>query len=132
MRSNYFVLPVFALANAGVALSSDVFEGHGTLLLAIMLGLVVGKPVGLFSASVLATRLGIATKPDAYSWVQLLGAGAMAGIGFTMSLFIAGQAFLVASDFAAAKVAVFAGSIVAAVVGTGILWFASPTNSGGE
>ena len=62
----------------------------------------------------LAVRLGIAVKPDAYSWRQLAGAGALAGIGFTMSLFIAGQAFPEPDDFAAAKIAVFAASVVSA------------------
>jgi Na+/H+ antiporter 1 len=60
----------------------------------------------LVGASALTVRLGIATKPDAYSWRQLAGAGALAGIGFTMSLFIAGQAFPTEFDFAAAKIAI--------------------------
>ncbi|MGE4246273.1 MAG: Na+/H+ antiporter NhaA, partial [Parvibaculaceae bacterium] len=64
-----------------------------------------------------------------YSWRQLAGAGALAGIGFTMSLFIAGQAFPVASDFAAAKIAVFAASIVSAVIGVALLWNARTPSS---
>jgi NhaA family Na+:H+ antiporter len=92
-RSSYFVLPVFALANAGVLLSMDALRGHEPLMLAIGLGLVVGKPLGFIGASALAVGLGLAEKPAAYSWRQLAGAGALAGIGFTMSLFIAGQAF---------------------------------------
>lgn len=60
-------------------------------------------------------------KPNAYSWLQLVGAGALAGIGFTMSLFIAGQAFPNPSDFGAAKIAVFAASAISAIVGTVIL-----------
>ena len=70
----------------------------------------------------LAVRLGIATKPDAYTWRQLAGAGALAGVGFTMSLFIAGQAFPAPADFAAAKIAVFAASIVSALIGVAVLW----------
>lgn len=66
--------------------------------------------------------LKIADKPAQYSWRQLAGAGALAGIGFTMSLFIAGQAFPAASDFASAKIAVFAASVLAAVIGVAILW----------
>ena len=125
LRSNYVVLPLFALANAGVALSPDLLRGHGAMQLAIVLGLVVGKPLGLASASLLAVRLGIAAKPDAYSWRQLVGAGALAGVGFTMSLFIAGQAFPVPADFAAAKVAVFAASVISAALGVAILWSAN-------
>jgi NhaA family Na+:H+ antiporter len=100
----------------------DVVGGHQQLMLAIIAGLVIGKPLGLISASALAVWLGLAVKPDAYSWRQLAGAGALAGIGFTMSLFIAGQAFPAASDFAAAKIAVFAASLLSAVIGVALLW----------
>jgi NhaA family Na+:H+ antiporter len=120
--SSYVVLPLFALANAGVAITPDALAGHEPLMLAIIAGLVIGKPLGLVSASAIAVRLGIATKPDEYSWRQLIGAGALAGIGFTMSLFIASQAFPVESDFSAAKIAIFAGSIASAVLGIAILW----------
>jgi len=123
-RSSYLVLPLFALANAGVELSADVVQGHGPLMVAIMAGLAIGKPVGLVGASALAVWLGIATRSAEYSWRQLAGAGALAGIGFTMSLFIAGQAFPVASDFAAAKIAVFAASVLSAAIGVGVLWSA--------
>ncbi len=120
--SSYVVLPVFALANAGVALSLDVFEGHGRLMTGIILGLVLGKPIGIFTAAWLATQLGIAEKPAAYSWRQLLGAGALAGIGFTMSLFIAGEAFQDPRDYVAAKIAIFIASLVAGIAGVLILW----------
>jgi NhaA family Na+:H+ antiporter len=122
LRSSYLVLPIFALANAGVAISTDVFSGHESLMLAIMIGLVIGKPLGFILASALAVRLDLAQKPNAYSWRQLTGAGALAGIGFTMSLFIAGQAFPVPGDFAAAKIAVFAASVLAALIGVAVLW----------
>jgi Na+:H+ antiporter, NhaA family len=124
-RSSYLVLPLFALANAGVALTGDVWTGHEPLLLAIVVGLVIGKPLGLTAASALAVRLGIAVKPEEYSWLQLAGAGALAGIGFTMSLFIAGQAFPAEADFAAAKIAVFAASVLSAIIGVALLWRAA-------
>jgi NhaA family Na+:H+ antiporter len=73
-------------------------------------------------AAALAVWSGLAVKPDAYSWRQLLGAGALAGIGFTMSLFIAGRAFPDAADFAAAKIGVFLASLLAGVLGAAILW----------
>jgi NhaA family Na+:H+ antiporter len=120
--SSYAVLPVFALANAGLVWSADVVEGHERLILAIVLGLVVGKPTGILLASWLAVRLGIATKPEAYSWRQLAGAGALGGIGFTMSLFIAGEAFQSESDFSAAKLAIFIASFMAGLLGVLILW----------
>jgi NhaA family Na+:H+ antiporter len=121
-RSSYLVLPLFALANAGVAMTIEVLRGHEPLMLAIIGGLVIGKPLGLVGACALAVWSGIAIKPREYSWAQLGGAGALAGIGFTMSLFIAGEAFPMASDFAAAKIAVFAASILSAAVGVLILW----------
>jgi len=92
-RSSFLVLPVFALANAGVVISAEVLGGHGALMAAIVCGLTIGKPAGFILASWLAVKLGLAEKPAAYSWRQLAGAGALAGIGFTMSLFIAGLAF---------------------------------------
>lgn len=123
-RSSYIVLPLFALANAGVVLSADVLEGREALMLAIMGGLVVGKLTGFVLACALAVRFGLAAKPAEYSWPQLAGAGALAGIGFTMSLFIAGEAFPAPADFAAAKIAVFAASVVSAMIGVAILWSA--------
>jgi NhaA family Na+:H+ antiporter len=120
--SSYFVLPVFALANAGLVWTSGILEGHGRLVMAIVLGLVVGKPAGILLAAWGAAKLGIAKKPGAYTWRHLAGAGALAGIGFTMSLFIAGEAFPEPADFTAAKVAIFMASTIAAVLGILILW----------
>ncbi|HEU4628607.1 MAG TPA: Na+/H+ antiporter NhaA [Gemmatimonadaceae bacterium] len=125
--SSYLVLPVFALANAGVVWSADVLQGHARLVAAVVLGLVVGKPVGIVAASWLAVRSGLAMKPTAYSWRQLGGAATMAGIGFTMSLFIAAQAFPRAGDFTAAKLAIFLASASAALLGTLLLRRAAGT-----
>jgi NhaA family Na+:H+ antiporter len=119
--SSYLVLPVFALANAGIVLSADIVAGHERLILAIVLGLVLGKPAGMLLTAYLAVRMGIAMKPDAYSWRQLAGAGALAGIGFTMSLYIAAKAFPDPQDFAAAKLAVFIASLAAGAIGTALL-----------
>jgi len=121
-RSSYFVLPIFALANAGVVIAAEILGGHGRLMAAIIFGLAIGKPAGFMLASWCAVKLRIAEKPSAYSWRQLAGAGALAGIGFTMSLFIAGQAFPVPADFAAAKIAVFAASVLSAIFGVAVLW----------
>jgi NhaA family Na+:H+ antiporter len=121
-RSSYIVLPIFALANAGVVISAEVLQGREALLAAIVAGLVIGKPLGILLVSALAVSLGIAVKPQEYSWRQLLGAGTLAGIGFTMSLFIAAQAFSVADDFSAAKIGVFAASAFSAAAGVMLLW----------
>jgi NhaA family Na+:H+ antiporter len=125
-RSSYIVLPIFALANAGVVISAEVLQGREALLAAIVAGLAIGKPLGMLLASALAVGLGLAIKPQEYSWRQLLGAGALAGIGFTMSLFIAAQAFSVPDDFSAAKIAVFAASVLSTMVGVIVLWNAKP------
>lgn len=121
-RSSYLVLPIFALANAGVLLSTTVMTGHGALMFAVIAALVIGKPVGILGAAAIAVATGMAIKPREYSWRQLAGAGALAGIGFTMSLFIAGQAFPIEADFASSKIAVFTASVVSAIIGVALLW----------
>jgi Na+:H+ antiporter, NhaA family len=128
--SSYFVLPLFALANSGLAWSAVVLQGHERLVSAIVLGLVLGKPIGMALGAALAVRLGIAVKPEEYSWVQMIGAGALAGIGFTMSLYIAHKAFPDESDFAAAKVGIFLASVIAGGLGTALLWRAAASDLG--
>jgi NhaA family Na+:H+ antiporter len=129
--SSYVVLPLFALANAGVMFSTGILGGgHEYLMLAIVAGLAIGKPLGMIVLCALAVWAGLARKPTEYSWVHLAGAGALAGIGFTMSLFIAGQAFPVPADFDAAKIAVFAASVLSAVVGVAILLAAPASDNG--
>ena len=119
--SSYLVLPLFALANAGLAWSADVLAGRGGLVAAIVLGLVAGKAIGILAGARLAVALRVAAKPATYGWRQVAGCGALAGIGFTMSLFIAGQA-LSGADFAAAKLAIYLASLLAAAIGLAILW----------
>jgi NhaA family Na+:H+ antiporter len=123
-RSSYIVLPLFAFANAGVILNVHALSGFEPLMLAMICGLVIGKPVGILLGSALAVRLGWASKPPEYSWHQLAGAGVLAGIGFTMSLFIAAEALPDPADFMAAKIAIFGASLLAAVLGVAILWHA--------
>lgn len=120
--SSYIVLPLFAFANAGVVVSLHVFDGHASLMLAIIAGLVVGKPIGIFAGAWLAARLGWALKPDAYTWRQLAGAGMITGVGFTMSLFIASRAYPSPEDFDAARIAIFIASILAGGAGVLALW----------
>jgi NhaA family Na+:H+ antiporter len=115
------VLPLFALANAGLLLTGTMFAGHERLILGIVVGLVLGKPLGMLLAAAAAVRLGLAVKPAAYTWRQLLGAGMLAGIGFTMSLYIAEKALTGEADFAAAKLAVFIASLAAGSLGSVLL-----------
>jgi NhaA family Na+:H+ antiporter len=131
IRSSYIVLPIFAFANAGVTFAPGLLDGRGGLVVAIAAGLLLGKPIGLLAASWLAVKSGLATKPDEYGWNQVLGAGCLAGIGFTMSLFIAGESFPLPADFDAAKIAIFIASAVSAFLGVAILfWAARRTRSG--
>ena len=119
--SSYVILPLFALANAGLALSFSFGPDHLRVGLAVACGLVIGKPLGMLAGSALAVRLGLASKPQAYSWMQLAGAAALAGIGFTMSLYIASKASTDPAAFAAVKLGVFAASIAAGAMGVALL-----------
>jgi NhaA family Na+:H+ antiporter len=111
---SFLIMPVFALANAGVPLAlSDLVQ---PVAVAVAAGLVVGKPVGIVLLSLLAVRLGMARLPDGVSWGALTGAGFLAGIGFTMALFIAGLA-LDGELLATAKVGVMGASVIAALIG---------------
>jgi len=117
--SAFFVLPLFALANAGVAISlAGVFD---PITLAVIVGLAVGKPLGIFGFSWVAVKLGFARKPPEYSWAMLLAAGSLAGIGFTMSLFIGNLAFEGAA-LESAKLGILIASLISAAVGMTLFW----------
>jgi NhaA family Na+:H+ antiporter len=111
------IMPVFALANAGVALAFGGGSATMPVMLGIVLGLVLGKPLGLLAACWLATRAGIAALPQGVGWRHMLGAGILAGVGFTMSLFVAGLAFGDAGLLGAAKLGILLASLVAGVAG---------------
>lgn len=119
--SSYLVLPVFALANAGVALDGLGDAVTSSVGLGVGVGLVVGKPLGIALACFVAIRLGIGRMPAATSWAQLIGVGAVAGIGFTVSLFIAGLSFADPALTDDAKVGILLASALAAVVGVLVL-----------
>lgn len=115
----FAIMPLFAFANAGVALKGLSFDGpERAVALAVVVGLLVGKPLGVVVSSALALKLGIASLPRGLSMRHLLVLGVVAGIGFTMSLFIAQLAFASASLLLAAKVGVLVAS--AAVVALGL------------
>ncbi|MBA2725873.1 MAG: Na+/H+ antiporter NhaA, partial [Actinobacteria bacterium] len=125
--TSYVVIPLFALANAGVVLSSDGLKDAfmSEVTLGIVLGLVVGKVVGIMGISLLAVRLGLASPPEGVSTRHLLAVSAVAGIGFTVSLFISALAFDDPSVIETAKIGVFAGSILAGALGT-VLFLTTP------
>jgi NhaA family Na+:H+ antiporter len=115
----YGVMPIFALANAGVTIGfTDLASSLAhPVTLGIALGLLVGKPAGIFLFSWAAVRLGICDLPTGVRWRQILGVGILAGIGFTMSLFITNLAFHQPALITDAKVGIFAASLLAGVVG---------------
>ena len=117
--SSFLIVPLFALANAGVPIRGDAFEGAGAAAVTggVMLGLVVGKTLGITGAAWLGIRLGIARLPEGANWKMMFGIAAIAGIGFTVSLFVAELAYTDGSLRDAAKLGVLAASTVAAIIG---------------
>lgn len=118
----WVVVPLFALANAGVSLPDDIggFVRQPAVA-ASALGLVIGKPFGIFLAAWLAVRLRWADLPDDSDWMRVFGVAALGGIGFTMSLFIAALAFGESAQLDAAKIGVLSGSLAAGVLGALLL-----------
>lgn len=122
----FFVMPVFALANAGIALGAEggiAFTSPVTI--GTIVGLIVGKQVGVFLFSWLAVRLGIAALPNGVTWRQIWGVSLLCGIGFTMSLFIAGLAFPDPAMLDSAKIGILGGSLLAGLAGAGVLVWTS-------
>jgi NhaA family Na+:H+ antiporter len=124
----YLVVPIFAAANAGVGLGGSLAEAlTHPISLGIVAGLVVGKPLGIIVFSWIAVRLGIADLPYGVTWRQLFAASWLAGIGFTMSLFIASSAF-VGELLDTAKMSILVASLLAGAVGFGLLLLTSSTH----
>ena len=121
--SAFVVMPVFALANAGLVLEADALADPVAfrVTLAVALGLLVGKPLGITLLSWLAVRAGLAVLPDGVGWGSLLGVGMLGGIGFTMALFITSLAFPNEALAAASKLGVIAASVTAAILGIACL-----------
>ena len=118
----WFILPVFALANAGVHIDSHILDALASpISLGIIVGLVIGKPVGIYGVSRVAMRLSGASLPPGVTWAHIAGVGCLAGIGFTMSLFIADLAFSSESLLANAKVGILAASLLSGIIGSVIL-----------
>lgn len=122
----YFVMPIFALANAGVTLSSSIHEIVTTPVgLGIILGLVLGKQLGITAGAWLAVKANIASLPKNVSWSSLYGVSCLGGIGFTMSLFIASLAFKSEQLLSSAKIAILCGSLISALIGCLVLWLST-------
>ncbi len=125
---NFGIMPIFALANAGVEIKLGGL--NVSVALAVATALVVGKPLGIFLLSFLAVKTGISRRPSGYSWAVLLGGGMLGGIGFTMALFVTNLAFVGnAGNTDSAKIGILVGSLTAAVLGTIYLSIVSKVKS---
>jgi NhaA family Na+:H+ antiporter len=118
----HFIMPVFALSNAGVALIAGVGSALvNPICLGVIAGLVLGKPLGIVGLCWLGNRTGLTTLPAGVTWRHILGASALAGIGFTMSLFVADLAFGSTAILETAKMGILAASLVSGIAGSLIL-----------
>jgi Na+:H+ antiporter, NhaA family len=120
---SFLILPLFAFANAGIAINLKMISNvaKDPVAWGIALGLLFGKPLGIVGCSWIATKLGIAELPDQVRWPQLWGAGLLGGIGFTVAIFIADLAFLERADLDSAKLAIIATSALAGILGYALL-----------
>jgi len=118
----FVIMPIFALANAGVVIEPTSFQG---VSLAVAGGLVLGKPIGILLCSWLAVHSGLAQLPAGVTWKAIFGAACLAGVGFTMSLFVANLG-LEGNLLDGAKIGVLAGSAVSAIAGFLVLWICLP------
>ncbi|MCT7615649.1 Na+/H+ antiporter NhaA [Aliarcobacter butzleri] len=119
--SAFIIMPLFAFANAGVIIDfSNVIE-HQLIVLGVALGLIIGKPIGIFSFTYLATKLKISVKPENVTWNDIFAVGFLGGIGFTMSIFISHLAFSDQTIVGAVKLGIFASSVIAAIIGSVLL-----------
>lgn len=119
--SAFIIMPLFAFANAGVVVDFSSVMEHKAIVLGVALGLVIGKPVGIFLFTYLSTVLKISVKPASVTWTEIIAVGFLAGIGFTMSIFISHLAFTDESITSAVKIGIFASSISAAIIGSILL-----------
>jgi Na+:H+ antiporter, NhaA family len=127
--SAFVILPLFALANAGVAIGP--VDQLDAIALGTIAGLGLGKPVGIFAFAWLAVTIGIARKPTGVGWPQMLGAGMLAGIGFTMALFIANLAFT-GAQLESAKIGILVASLLAGIAGMAMLAASSGARTGAK
>jgi NhaA family Na+:H+ antiporter len=127
----YLIVPLFAFANAGVVLSGNVEETvTSPIFLGIVGGLVLGKPLGITLFAWIAVKTGIAGMPFGVTWRQLFASSWLAGIGFTMSLFIANLAFDSAALLSTAKIGILVASVLAGCIGFALVILTSPVKEG--
>ena len=128
------ILPLFALANAGIVVTTETLSdaAGSSITIGIAAGLLAGKAIGILGITWLAVRLGIGQLPSAMTWTHVLGVGFLAGIGFTVAIFISGIAFDDAALVDQAKMGIFVASVAAAVIGYAILRFTGGGHSAAD
>jgi len=131
---SYLVLPLFALSNVRIHFSPELVGEalRSPLSAGVVVGLVIGKPLGFIAATGLATRMGRATLPDGVTWPMVLGIGGVAGIGFTISLFIADLAFTDVAQTEQAALGILVASILSGLLGYFIFWRAAAPKASAE
>ncbi|HSQ88072.1 Na+/H+ antiporter NhaA [Romboutsia sp.] len=114
---NLFILPLFALVNTAISLSIDIdLASSNTLIVGIVLGLVIGKPLGIILFTFIAAKLGITEKPENATWVSIFSVSLLAGIGFTMAIFVAEIAFEATPEYISiAKISILGASILSII-----------------
>lgn len=122
--SAFFIMPLFAFSNAGVLIDFSTVNANMMIVLGVIFGLLIGKPIGVFSFTYLATKLKIVSKPNNISWNEIFAVGFLAGIGFTMSIFITHLAFIDPAIISAVKLGVFIASFFAALIGVVLILLA--------
>jgi len=115
--SAFIIMPLFAFSNAGVILDFSAVSQNLMIVIGVVLGLIVGKPIGIVGFTYLAAKLNIVKKPDDLGWDEIIAVGFLGGIGFTMSIFITQLAFLDESVIDAVKLGIFFASFIAGVIG---------------
>ncbi len=126
----FFIMPVFALANAGVELTGDLFSlPVSPVVPGVFFGLLLGKPIGIFLFSLAAVKSGLAELPHGIKWKQLFALGIIAGIGFTMSIFVDGLAFSDRSIINIGKATILGTSVVAALAGCAAVYMTTQTET---
>lgn len=115
--SAFFIMPLFAFSNAGVIIDFSTVNANLMIVLGVVFGLLIGKPIGIFTFTYLATKLKLVKKPDDISWFDVVAVGFLGGIGFTMSIFITHLAFNDETIIAAVKLGIFLASFIAAIIG---------------
>ncbi|WOE70752.1 Na+/H+ antiporter NhaA [Hydrogenimonas thermophila] len=126
--SAFVIMPLFAFSNAGVMLNFSAISENLLIVLGVLFGLVIGKPIGIVGFTYLANKLKIAQKPDDLKWSEIVAVGFLGGIGFTMSIFITQLAFLDQNIIDAVKLGIFFASFIAGLIGVLLILRSYKTN----